>query len=873
MKNLGLLLALIVLATGILPMQVAQPARTRGEKERVALTVSEAPPLFDCSAISSKECELAAEQETTIERQLFSYQITVSGRETRGLSAALAAGTRVRIKYDASDSLTFFCQDSSEYLMSAFHGWSLIWYHWDDETAHMDKTYTVPTADTWYFTLANYGYSDVDVFNVTLGQLDTYKVRLTSDKAYYHKGEHVALVAKATKNDEPISGLNLNIRVLSPSGNVVFDQTNGIDMYGQVAVHFALPSEEGTYNSTAQISVEGRVIECCANFAIDETPPIINIVLPKNGSWVSSSVSLVFNTSEPFSWVAYSLNESANVTIAGNAMLSGLLGGTYNMILYSTDMAGNTGHSSDVFFYVDTTPPSTNDDYDGLWHTSNYTMALTAVDESSSVGETYYSINHGSVQNVSVGGQPCFNIPQQNSTITIDGDMSDWSTLSLGPIGTDPANNVGHHDISSDLLEAWAYADTENLYLAMKVNGGGSYNYDNVNYQVYLYTSNETYKAKYFGDWYDHEGYGDLFYWDQQWNEGGGIWQTRVYLEAQAGPGGYIEWKVPLCDDYGRPTIESSFNSGIQFSPIPFRFVTSDGYSDEEINGVSGIISIPDPSNIEGYAIEGAHNRLEYWSVDSAGNQENHHVLADIKLDKTAPTGSILINNGAAYSNSTSITLSLTANDSVSVVAEMRFSNDNISWTSWEMYDASRAWSLTLSDGAKMVCCQFADSAGLTSSVYTDGVVLDTTSPIIEAPTRIPEGDLQSDRSVTICVNASDLLSGVKSVWLAYNASEDSWPQFPMTLNLTTGLYEYTIPGQKVDTLLKYKITAYDRAENGATNDNAGQNYQYRIVSEFPWFTVLLSVAAATVTMAMLLAVMAYRRRKVRCEAKISEGP
>jgi len=35
---------------------------------------------------------------------------------------------------------------------------------------------------------------------------------------------------------------------------------------------------------------------------------------------------------------------------------------------------------------------------------------------------------------------------------------------------------------------------------------------------------------------------------------------------------------------------------------------------------------------------EDANNTLEYWSVDNAGNEESHHILTGIKLDKTAPT-------------------------------------------------------------------------------------------------------------------------------------------------------------------------------------------------------------------------------------------
>lgn len=510
--------------------------------------------------------------------------------------------------------------------MSASHGWSLIWYHWDDETAYMDEIYTIPTTDTWHFTLANYGYSDISVYNITLYQLTTYKIRMTSDKAYYHSGEQVTLNASATKNDEAISGLSVTIRVLDPLGNTIFTRISETDMYGQVLANFTLLGEEGIYNATAHTDIEETTIEDSTSLAIDESPPLLNIILPENGTWFPSNGSLTINTSEPFSWMAYSLDDTANVTITGNTTLSGLSNGEHTIVLYATDSAGNTGNSNKTFFNVDTTSPSTLHDYDGMWHSSNYTISLTATDELSSVAETYYRINNGATKSVSADELPCFCITRNTSTILIDGEIDDWLALDLNPLGTDLPNNVGYNDISSDLLEAWAYSDTENLYLIMKVNGGGFYNFDNVEYQIYLNTDNETYKVKYF-HWYDNKGYGYLFYWDEE----SGMWQTQIpSLEAQAGPKGYIEWKVPYFDAYGR-TLE--YNSTL----ISLRFTTFD-YSFGEVNSIPGNVSLPDLSNSEGYAREGVNNTLEYWSIDKVGNEEEHHFLTAIKIDSAAPT-------------------------------------------------------------------------------------------------------------------------------------------------------------------------------------------------------------------------------------------
>ena len=126
---------------------------------------------------------------------------------------------------------------------------------------------------------------------------------------------------------------------------------------------------------------------------------------------------------------------------------------------------------------------------------------------------------------------------------------------------------------------------------------------------------------------------------------------------------------------------------------------------------------------------EGANNTLEYWSIDNADNEElPHKILAEIKLDETAPTGSITINNGDAYTASTSVTLTLTATDAVSGVAEMCFSNDNTIYTDWEPYASSKSWNLQDGDGTKTVYIQYLDNAGLVSSTYQDTitVLLDT---------------------------------------------------------------------------------------------------------------------------------------------------
>jgi hypothetical protein len=89
-----------------------------------------------------------------------------------------------------------------------------------------------------------------------------------------------------------------------------------------------------------------------------------------------------------------------------------------------------------------------------------------------------------------------------------------------------------------------------------------------------------------------------------------------------------------------------------------------------------------------------------------------------VKMDKTPPVGSITINENTTTTNTTAITLKLSANDSISGVDQMHFSNDNSTWSTWETYAPSKSWVLEGGDGTKTVYVQFMDYAGLISQTY-----------------------------------------------------------------------------------------------------------------------------------------------------------
>jgi parallel beta-helix repeat protein len=203
---------------------------------------------------------------------------------------------------------------------------------------------------------------------------------------------------------------------------------------------------------------------------------------------------------------------------------------------------------------------------------------------------------------------------------------------------------------------------------------------------------------------------------------------------------------------------------------------------------------------------EGAHGTLEYWSVDDAGNEElPHRILTGIKLDKTPPAGFIVIKNNATYTNSTSVKLALTSTDATSGVVQMRFSNDNLTWSEWDPYATTKSWTLLTEDGTKCVSVQYRDNSGLTSS-FSDSIVLDTKKPTASAGN---DQTITEDTFVTFDASASTDENGIATYTWTFTDVQ------PQSLIGKNPKYRFTDPGIYVVTL---KVT--DPVGNTA-NDTA----------------------------------------------------
>ena len=191
---------------------------------------------------------------------------------------------------------------------------------------------------------------------------------------------------------------------------------------------------------------------------------------------------------------------------------------------------------------------------------------------------------------------------------------------------------------------------------------------------------------------------------------------------------------------------------------------------------------------------------------DNAGN-EREHDRGWFGYDVTPPTNpSITINSGAQYTNDPNVTLSLSASDSHSGVADVRLHNEGTGWSDWQSYATSKSWTLTAGDGTKTVTVQFRDAAGNESGTASDNIILDTTPPDTTI-TSGPQGDIPVGEASFLWTGSDNLTPTGNLVYShRLRGLSDNWSAWSGDTNVSySGLPEedYT-----------FEVKARDLAEN-----------------------------------------------------------
>ena len=220
--------------------------------------------------------------------------------------------------------------------------------------------------------------------------------------------------------------------------------------------------------------------------------------------------------------------------------------------------------------------------------------------------------------------------------------------------------------------------------------------------------------------------------------------------------------------------------------------------------------------------------------ADVVGNVSNA-VTAVITLDTTAPTGTVTVNSGASYVAGTSATLTLSASDAGSGVAQMAFSNDGTTWSTPETFGTNKSWTLSAGDGTKTVYARFTDALGNVSSGVSDTISLDTTGP-----------------TGTVAINSGAAYAGGTSVTLALSAADggSGVAQMAFSNNGTTWSTEETYTTSRVWTLAggDGSKTVFARFTDGLGNLSTTANATIYLDLNAPTGSVTINGGALTTT-------------------------
>lgn len=187
---------------------------------------------------------------------------------------------------------------------------------------------------------------------------------------------------------------------------------------------------------------------------------------------------------------------------------------------------------------------------------------------------------------------------------------------------------------------------------------------------------------------------------------------------------------------------------------------------------------------------------------DKSGNSTTSEISTSIIFDTTPPTASVVLAGGAISTRQKSISVTMSASDSLSGIGAMRFSNNNIFWTSWLDFKFSNTWDITsptyggnTKNAKKTVYIQFKDKAenilALSRSITYDSIGPSGTIKINISYIRNP--------LVKLYLSASDS-SGLSTMRFSNNNSLWSSPQAYTTSknwNIASGFGGTSIQGRK----------------------------------------------------------------------------
>lgn len=497
-------------------------------------------------------------------------------------------------------------------------------------------------------------------------------------------------------------------------------------MYGQT-LYFSVVDGAGNHAPVT------AVVE-----APDTQPPSIFGVQAMPGAYGTASVT--WQTDEASdSWVEFwtygsSLQRTGSqaMTTSHTVNLTGLQpGATYYYHVVSTDAAGNRAQSADMTFRLqaaDTTPPvisrveavgSGRDSVSVTWWTDelsdSYVEYWSAGISLARVGTSAMTMSHQvTLPNIRPG--VVYYYRATSTDAAGNRAQSADMTLRLQPQDTTPPTVR----LTIDNGAQTTNSATVQLYIFAQDDSGGP-----------LEMSIRDDRTQ-FGAWQAYTAY-------TTWRFSSGDGRRTVTVRVRDAAGNEAQASASISVDTTPLTISwiEVKNIGPDSATVTWRTNKSSDswalfgtYSPSEMQGQSERVTS------HTVLLRGLNPNTTYYfkvrSADDAGNVSD----ATTQTFRTSqrgnpPTGSIKINNGAAYTRSNEVQLTISARDDYRGQIDMRLREGSGSWSGWMPLQTTLSYRISPGDGKKTVYVEFRDMYAIQSSTYSSSITLDTRPPRI----------------------------------------------------------------------------------------------------------------------------------------------
>lgn len=251
-------------------------------------------------------------------------------------------------------------------------------------------------------------------------------------------------------------------------------------------------------------------------------------------------------------------------------------------------------------------------------------------------------------------------------------------------------------------------------------------------------------------------------------------------------------------------------------------------------------------------------------AIDNADNIELTGGVVTFLFDDQPPVDlSIIINNGDEYANSPEVILTLNSEDTGSGVAEMTFSTDGMTWSSWETYTSNKSFKLPEGDGEKNCYFNVRDRVKNTAEAVKGTIILDTQPPY-DLTLLIDDGASKTKSTIiALDINANDNASGVDLMSFSTNGNNwSAWVPFASesAFTLTPEDGEKTIYLRVMDRAgniaipITDKITLDTQSNDGSSGDDTdsaglfGSNLGILVIS-----SILIIIIIAIIIFMLLI--------------------